>query len=87
MRINHHRPIYRIVAITLAYLLFGCALFVPLGSQKEPNLVLLIVLAGVWALAWIGTIVANEIVIKKKYGGDFLPHDEEGEEVNEDESH
>jgi len=69
---RHHRPLYRITAIILSFLLLGAAVFVPLGVQKEPNLVLLIVLASVWLVALIGGIVANEIVIRKKYGGDFL---------------
>lgn len=69
---RHHRPIYRITAIFLAFLLFGAAVFVPLGTQKEPNLVLLIVLGAIWLLALVGTIVSNEIYIRKKYGGDFL---------------
>ena len=69
---RHHRPLYRITAIILSFLLLGAAVFVPLGVQKEPNLVLLIVLASVWLVALIGVIVANEIVIRKKYGGDFL---------------
>ena len=68
----HHRRSYRVIAISLAYLLFGAALFVPLGSQKDPNLVLLIVLGSIWFVAWIVSIVVNEIIIAKKYGGDFL---------------
>ena len=65
----HHRRWYRVIAISLAYLLFGAALFVPLGSQKDPNLVLLIVLGSIWFVAWIASIVVNEIIIAKKYGG------------------
>ena len=76
---NHHRPIYRIVAICLAYLLFGAGIFVPLGTQKEPNVVLLIVLGSIWLIALVGTIVANEIYIKKKYGGDFLKKGDDDE--------
>lgn len=76
---RHHRRSYRITVIVLAYLLFGAAIFAPLGAQKEPNLVLLFVLLGVWLLALIGTIVANEIYIRRKYGGDFLPHKDEDE--------
>ena len=76
---NHHRPIYRITAITLAYLLFGAALFVPLGTQKEPNVVLLIVLGSLWLILLIATIVGNEIYIRKKYGGDFLDKGNEEE--------
>lgn len=70
---RHHRRWYRVVAILLAYLLFGAAIFVPLGAQKEPSVVLLIVVGSIWFLALVGTIVGNEIYIKKKYNGDFLP--------------
>lgn len=83
---RHHKRSYRITAITLAYLLFGTAIFVPLGMQVGPNLVLLFVLLGIWFLLLVGTIVINEIIIKKKYGGDFLPHQEEEEEAPTEEN-
>lgn len=73
---RHHKRSYRITAICLAYLLFGAAILVPLGVQKEPQIVLLIVLASIWFVALIATIVINEIYIQKKYGGDFLKKDE-----------
>ena len=74
---RHHKRSYRIIAICLAYLLFGAAIFVPLGTQKEPNLVLLIVIGSIWLAALVGTIVGNEIYIQKKYGGDFLKKEED----------
>ena len=77
---RHHRRSYRITAIILAFLLLGAALFVPLGAQKDPNFVLICVLAGIWFLAMLGVIVGNEIYIKKKYGGDFLPNLESDEQ-------
>ena len=77
---HHHSPIYRIAAIALAYLLFGAAIFVPLGAQKEPNVILLVVLLCVWFAALIATIVVNEIRIKKKYGGDFLKKEKDEDE-------
>ena len=77
---RHHRPTYRITAIFLAFLLFGAAVFVPLGVQKEPNVVLLVVLGVIWFLALTGTIVANEIYIRKKYGGDFLSPQKDDED-------
>ena len=76
MRSRHHHPLYRIIVITLVYLLFGAAIFVPLGTQKDPNPILLIVLGIIWGVAWIGTIVVNEIIIRKRYGGDFLPNND-----------
>ena len=77
---RHHHRSYRITVIVLAYLLFGAAIFAPLGSQKEPNLILLFVLLGVWFVALAATIVANEIYIRKKYGGDFLTHGKDDED-------
>lgn len=75
MSSRHHRRSYRIAVIIAAYLLFGAAIFVPMGAQAEPNLVLLFVLLGVWLVALAATIVINEIIIKRKYGGDFLKKD------------
>lgn len=77
MSSRHHRRSYRIAAIFCAYLLIGAALFVPLGATPDPNYVLLWVLLGIWTIAFIGTIVINEIIIKKKCGGDFLKKKDE----------
>ena len=72
MSSRHHRRSYRILAILCAFLLIGVALFVPLAATSDPNYILLWVLLGIWTAALIGTIVVNEIIITKKYGGDFL---------------
>ena len=74
---RHHKRSYRITAIFLAYVLFGAAILVPLGVQKEPNVVLLIILGSIWLAALVATIVINEIHIQKKYGGDFLKKEDE----------
>ena len=81
MSSRHHHRSYRIIAIFCAYLLIGAALFVPLAASPDPNYILLWVLLGIWGAALVGTIVVNEIIIKKKYGGDFLKKkdDTEGE--------
>ncbi len=72
MSSRHHHRSYRIVAILCAYLLLGAALFVPLAASPDPNYVLLWVLLGIWVVALVATIVINEIIIKKKYGGDMI---------------
>ena len=78
---RHHHRSYRIFAIVCAYLLIGAALFVPLAASSDPNFILLWVLLGIWSAALVATIVINEIIIKKKYGGDFLKKkDEDGNE-------
>ena len=76
---RHHKRSYRIIAITFAFLLLGAALFVPLGTQKEPNMILLYVLLGIYVAAYVATIVINEIIIAKKYHGDFLKKTDESD--------
>ena len=77
MSSRHHHRSYRIIAISCAFLFIGAALFAPLAASPDPNYVLLWVLLGIWLALWIGTIVVNEILIKKKYGGDFLAKKDE----------
>ena len=81
MSSRHHHRWYRIIAIFCAYLLIGAALFVPLAASPDPNYILLWVLLGIWSAAFIATIIVNEIIIKKKYGGDFLK--KKGEDKDE----
>ena len=76
---RHHKRSYRIIAIVLAFSLLGAAIFVPLGAQKEPNTVLIFVVLGIYLTALIGTIVINELIIWKKYKGDFLKKDHESD--------
>lgn len=74
---RHHRRSYRITAIFLAFLLLGAAILIPFAVQDKPQTVTLIVLGSVWLIALVGTIVGNEIYIKKKYGGNYPKKDEE----------
>ena len=74
---RHHRRSYRIIAIILAFLLLGAAIFVPLGAQSEPNALLIYILLGIYLVALVATIVINEVIIWKKYKGDFLKKDDE----------
>lgn len=81
MSSRHRRRSYRIIAILLAFLFIGAAIFVPLMASPDRNYIVMWVLLGIWGALLIGTIVGNEIVIKKKYGGDFLKKkDEEKDE-------
>lgn len=57
--------LYRIIAIILAFLLIGVAVFVPILSGKDVNPIVLWVAVGIYAAAFIGTIVINEIIIYK----------------------
>lgn len=80
MSSRHHRRSYRIIAILLAFLFIGAAVFVPIAASPDPNLILLWILLGIWAVALVTTIVVNEIIIAKKYGGDFLKKKDEEED-------
>ena len=80
MSSRHRRRSYRIIAILLAFLFIGAAIFVPLMASPDRNYIVMWVLLGIWVALLIGTIVGNEIVIKKKYGGDFLEKKDEEED-------
>ena len=80
MSSRHRRRSYRIIAILLAFLFIGAAIFVPLMASPDRNYIVMWVLLGIWVALLIGTIVGNEIVIKKKYGGDFLKKKDEEED-------
>ena len=57
---------YRIVAITLAFLLFGVAIFVPLMTGSERNSVWVYIFFGVFLAAYVATVVVNEIIIWRR---------------------
>ena len=63
---RRHNRAYRITAIVLAYLLLGSAIFVPLGVQPEPNMLLIYIVLGVYLAALAATIIINEILIAKR---------------------
>ena len=58
--------LYRFIALTLAFAIFGVAVFVPIlaGSQGNnlPGIIALCVYAG----AYVITIVVNEIIVFRK---------------------
>lgn len=64
--LNKHSPLYRIIAILLAYALLGTAIFVPIASSKPINYVLLWIALGVFLVALIATITATEIIMAKR---------------------
>ena len=67
MSVKHRSPVYRIVGITLAFLVLGVALFVPIMASAEPNMVLFWVLLSIYLTAYVATVVVNEIVTRKRY--------------------
>ena len=76
-RINRRGRAYRIIAILLAFLLIGIAVFVPILAGKDVNYVVLWVALSIYAVALVGTIVANEIIIYKRNKN--LPDQSDGE--------
>ncbi len=64
--LNKHSPVYRIIAILLAYALLGVVIFVPISSSKPIDYVLLWVALGVYLVALVATIVVTEVIMAKR---------------------
>lgn len=64
--LNKHSPLYRIIAIILAYALLGVVIFVPISASKPINYVLLWIALGVYCTALVATIVATEVITAKR---------------------
>ena len=57
---------YRIIAITIAFVLLGLALFIPLMMMGNRNEAVIYTLLSVFLVAYVGVVVINEIVIYKR---------------------
>lgn len=57
---------YRIIAITIAFVLLGLALFIPLMTMGNRNDAVIYTLLAVFIAAYVGVVVINEIVIYKR---------------------
>ena len=57
---------YRIIAITIAFVLLGLALFIPLMMMGNRNDAVIYTLLAVFLVAYVGVVVINEIVIYKR---------------------
>ena len=77
MSVRHRSPVYRIIGITLAYLVLGAALFVPILASSTPNMVLFWVIMSIYIAAYIATVVINEIVTRKRYPSYVKKKDDE----------
>lgn len=67
MSIKHRSPVYRFIGITLAFVVIGTALFVPLFVGIKDNLILVWIIFGIYIAAYIATVIVNEIVTRKRY--------------------
>ncbi len=66
LMLNKHSPVYRIIAILLAYALLGVVIFVPISSSKPIDYVVLWAALGVYLVALVATIVVTEVVMAKR---------------------
>mgnify|MGYP006939714698 FL=1 len=64
--LNKHSPVYRILAILIAFSLLGAAIFVPIASAKPINYLLLWIALGVYLSALVATVVATEVIVAKR---------------------
>jgi len=67
MSVKHRSPVYRIVGITLAYLVLGVALFVPILASTTPNMIVFWVVMAIYLTAYVVTVVLNEVITRKRY--------------------
>lgn len=60
---------YRIVVISICFLLVGISLFIPLAGQIEENPVLFYSVLGVFLFLYVACCVGNELYIHFHYKG------------------
>ena len=61
-----HTPFYRIAVILLCYAIVGLFVFVPLAQDPNKNLVVLIVVGSVFFLAFLATVIVEEVIRARK---------------------
>lgn len=64
--LNKHSPVYRVIAILLAFALLGVAIFVPIASGKPIDYLVLYIALGVYLAALVATMVVTEIIMAKR---------------------
>jgi Na+-driven multidrug efflux pump len=60
-------PFYRILVLLLCYAILGVSILVPLAMNKNPNIVLIIIIASVLVAAFVATAIIVEIQWARKY--------------------
>jgi Na+-driven multidrug efflux pump len=60
-------PFYRILVLLLCYAILGVSILVPLAMNKNPNIVLIIIIASVLVAAFVATAIIVEIQWARKF--------------------
>jgi Na+-driven multidrug efflux pump len=72
-------PFYRILVLLLCYAILGVSILVPLAMNKNPNIVLIIIIASVLLAAFVATAIIVEIQWARKYKQEEKEKEDAGE--------
>jgi Na+-driven multidrug efflux pump len=72
-------PFYRILVLLLCYAILGVSILVPLAMNKNPNIVLIIIIASVLVAAFVATTIIVEIQWARKYKQEEKEKEDAGE--------
>ncbi|MBQ2494004.1 MAG: hypothetical protein II520_02080 [Bacilli bacterium] len=72
-------PFYRILVLLLCYAILGVSILVPLAMNKNPNIVLIIIIASVLVAAFVATAIIVEIQWARKYKREEKEQEDAGE--------
>ena len=72
-------PFYRILVLLLCYAILGVSILVPLAMNKNPNIVLIIIIASVLVAAFVATAIIVEIQWARKYKMEEKEQEDAGE--------
>lgn len=72
-------PFYRILVLLLCYAILGVSILVPLAVNKNPNIVLIIIIASVLVAAFVATAIIVEIQWARKYKQEEKEQEDAGE--------
>ena len=72
-------PFYRILVLLLCYAILGVSILVPLAVNKNPNIVLIIIIASVLVAAFVVTAIIVEIQWARKYKQEEKEQEDAGE--------
>jgi len=72
-------PFYRILVLLLCYAILGVSILVPLAMNKNPNIVLIIIIASVLVAAFVATAIIVEIQWARKFKQEEKEKEDAGE--------
>ena len=72
-------PFYRILVLLLCYAILGVSILVPLAMNKNPNIVLIIIIASVLVAAFVATTIIVEIQWARKFKQEEKEKEDAGE--------